>query len=208
MKALLTARRIHPGHFEAFRQAWQPERFPEGMVKACILRDRTDPDLVTAFALLDLPDQRISELRAELAPSEREREARMAPHVAETMVAGFFDVVWSKEGRATGDHVLVPMTERRLKPGTANEFRTALAEYVATMGELPPGLSAVMTLEHEANPEHMIQFGIVRTDDPQAFAEASRAGRETMLEALAPYIDSIGIDTTYDMVEEISPVRA
>ena len=40
------------------------------------------------------------------------------------------------------------------------------------MGELPPGLSTVMTLAHEADPDHMIQFGVVRTDDPQAFAEA------------------------------------
>lgn len=208
MKAILTARRLHPGHFEAFRQAWQPEDgFPAGMVKSYILRDRNDPDQVTSFGLFDLSEERIAAIRVELAPQEREREVRMAPHVAQTLVSGFFDVVWSKEGRATGDHNLVPMTERKLKPGTADEFRAALAEYASGMGELPPGLAQVMTLANEGNPEHMIQFGLVRTDDPQGFAAATGEGRQTMLEALAPYIDSIGIDTTYDLVEEISPVH-
>ena len=65
-----------------------------------------------------------------------------------------------------------------------------------------------MTLASESNPEHLIQSG----DRPHRRSSRVRggepAGRETMLEALAPYIDSIGIDTTYDLVEEMSPVHA
>ncbi len=208
MKAILTARRLHPGHFEAFRQAWQPERFPPGMVKAYVLRDRNDADQVTAFGVFDLSEERIAEQRVELAPKERERDDRMAAHVAETITSGFFDVTWSMEGRATGDHGLVPMTERRLRPGTSGEFRAALKEYVALIGELPPGLARAMLFANESNPDHLIQLGIVRTDDPRGFTETTRPGRETMLEALSPYIESIGIDTTYDLVEEVSPVHA
>jgi hypothetical protein len=207
MKTVVTARRLIPGHFDAFRQAWQPERFPEGMVKAYILRDPHDPDQVTAMGLFDVAPERLAALRVQEAPMERAREERIAPHVSQTLVAGFFDVVMSMEGcPATGCHGLVPMTERRLKPGASDEFLEALTAYTAGIRELPPDVASVAALANEANPEHMIQFGVVRTDDPEAFAQESRRGRATMLEALAPFIDSIGIDTTYDLVEEVTTV--
>ncbi len=178
------------------------------MVNAYILRDRNDPDQVTAFGLFDLVEDAVAEVRVELAPKEREREDRMAPHVAETMTSGFFDVPWMMDGRGAGDHGLVPMTERWLRPGTSLEFRTALKEYIAVIGELPPGLAQAMLFASESNPDHLIQLAIVRTDNPRGFTEMNRPGRETMLEALSPYIESIGIDTTYDLVEEVSPVHA
>jgi hypothetical protein len=178
------------------------------MVKAYILRDRHNADQVTAFGLFDLSEDAIAEQRVELAPKEREREDRMAAHVAETVTSGFFDVTWTMDGRGSGDHGLVPMTERRLRPGTGGEFRAALKEYIAVIGELPPGLAQAMLFANESNPDHLIQLAIVRTDDPSGFTESNRPGRETMLEALSPYIESIGIDTTYDLVEEVSPVHA
>ena len=208
MKAVVTARRLHPGHFEAFRQAWQPHSYPAGLVRLCILRDRVDRDLVTAFGLFDLDDRRLGEMRMGIGPAEHEREERMAGHVRETLLSGFFDVAWTRQGRPTGEHNLVPFTERRLRPGAGDEFREALAAYVGGMDELPPGLSEVMMLAGEHDPDHVIQFGIVRTDDPDGFSEKTRPSRETMLEVLAPYIESIGIDTTFDLVEEIVPVHA
>ncbi len=209
MKVVFTARRIKPGHFEAFRQSWQPERWPEGMIKAYLLRDPADPDQITAFGLFDVTDERAANLQRELEPSERERHERMAPHVAETLVSGLFGVVHSQAGTATGEHTTVPLTERRLKPGHGEAYAAAMQGFVDSMGgELPPGLTQVLALAEDSDPNHMIQLGIVRTDDPSAMRDSSSSGRDRMLEAIAPHVESVGLDVTYELVEELSPVHA
>jgi hypothetical protein len=209
MKVVFTARKIKPGHFEAFRQAWQPERWPEGMVKAYLLRDPADRDQITAFGLFDVSDERAAALQREVEPSERERHERMAPHVAETITGGLYTVADSQSGSATGEHVVVPLTERRLKPGHRDAYVAAVRDFVAGMGgELPPGLTQVLALVDDADPYHRIQLGIVRTDDPVAMRDGSRSGRDRMLEAIAPHVESVGLDVSYEPVEELSPVHA
>src|SRR5437773_4437486 len=118
MKAVFTARRLQPGHYSEFRKAWEPQQFPAGFRGAYILRNTVDPEQITAFGLFDVTDERAQELENELEPSERERHERMAPHVAETVVSGFFDVAHMQSGEATGKETAVLLTERHLKPGT------------------------------------------------------------------------------------------
>src|SRR5690242_2482578 len=122
MKVVFTARRIAPGRFEEFRRAWEPEQWPDGMLKTYILRDPGDPDQVTVLGLFDVSDERAAELQDELEATERARHARMAPFVEATLVSGLFDVAHTETGSATGERAAVPLTERRLRPGTFDQY--------------------------------------------------------------------------------------
>ena len=126
MKVVFAARRLNPGQYEAFRKAWEPpEGFPEGFARAYIIRDMNDPDVVITFGLFEVSDERADQLKTELEPSERARHAAMAPYVAETLVAGLYDVVHEEEGSATGAHTIVPLTERLLRPGALAAYMDA-----------------------------------------------------------------------------------
>jgi hypothetical protein len=41
----------------------------------------------------------------------------------------------------------------------------------------------------------------------QAFRSDTGSGRQEMLDALAPHIASVGLDTTYELIEEIAAVH-
>ena len=205
MKVVFTARRLKPGQYDGFREAWEPEHFPEGFQRALILRD---PDVVVAFGLFDVSDERADQLKNDLQPSERARHDAMAPYVAETLVSGLFDVVYSMQGSADGALTIVPLTERHLKPGAMDDYRATMMKFAESMGGPPPGMVEMMALADTADGDHLIQLGILRTDDPGALSSQNRGGREQMVAAIAPYIESIGIDTTFELVEELAPSHA
>jgi hypothetical protein len=207
MKVVFAARRLNPGQYEAFRKAWEPpEGFPEGFTRAYIVRDMNDPDVVITFGLFEVSDERADQLKTELEPSERARHEAMAPHVAETLVAGLYDVVHQEEGSATGSHTVVPLTERVLRPGALAAYMDAAAAAMA--GRMPPELVHFLAMSDTAHPEHLIQLGIFRTDDPEGMRASSRGGRQQMLDAIAPHVESTGIDSTFQMVEELTPAHA
>jgi hypothetical protein len=207
MKVVFAARRLNPGQYEGFRKAWEPpEGFPEGFAHAYIIRDMNDPDVVISFGLFEVSDERAGQLKAELEPSERARHAAMAPYVAETLVAGLYDVVHEQEGTATGAHTIVPLTERVLRPGALGAYMDAARGAVGD--GMPPELVHFIAMSDTAHPEHLIQLGIFRTDDPAGMRESSRGGRQGMLDAIAPHVESTGIDSTFEMVEELTPAHA
>jgi hypothetical protein len=207
MKAVITARRLHPGHTEAFINAWRPTAWHPAVLQMLALRSSTEPEVFTTVALLHAETARLAELRAEWGAAAYERGQRLEPHVAETMLAGYFDVVFDLDGEAAGDHLLVPLTERRLRTGTGAEFVEALAAASRREGRLPHGMTRVMAMANEADPDHVVQFALVATDDPDAFRRSVRAGRERMRESIAPYVESVGVDATFDQVEQITPAR-
>ena len=207
MKVVFAARRLNPGHYEAFRKAWEPpDGFPEGFTRAYIVRDTNDPDVVLTFGLFEVSDERADQLQVELEPSERARHAAMAPHVAETLVAGLYDVVHEQEGSGSGAHTILPLTERVLRPGALPAYQEAASAAMA--GGIPPELVQFIAMSDTAHPEHLIQFGVFRTDDPAAMRERSQAGRQGMLDAIAPHVESTGIDSTFQLLEELTPAHA
>jgi hypothetical protein len=208
LKVVFTARRVHPGQFDGFRSAWEPERFPDGFERAYVLRDPGDPDVVVACGMFDVTDERAGRLKAELEPSERARHAAMAPFVAETLVTGLFDVVHSVEGAGSGRHTIVPLTERRLKPGSLADYRAAMRRATTESGGPPRETVRIVAMADTADREHLIQFGIFRSDEPGAMRARGRGGRERMLAAIAPYVQSVGLDRTFEMVEELAPAHA
>ncbi len=208
MKVVFTARRLNPGQYEGFRKAWEPETFPQGFQRAYIARDTADPEVVIAFGLFDVSDERAEQLKGDLEPSERARHEAMAPYVAETLVSGLFDVAYSMQGSAEGAITIVPLTERHIKPGSMDDYRATMQEFAAAMGGPPPGMEQMLALADTADPDHLIQLGILRTDDADALRQQNRGGREEMVERIAPFVESVGIDTTFELVEELSPAHA
>jgi hypothetical protein len=177
------------------------------MVKAYVLRDPADPEVVLALGLFDLTDQQAERVRHAVAEPERDRHDRMAPHVAETLVSGLFDVVHTQRGTGTGDTTVVPLTERHLKPGCVDAVVEAMTAFGKRTGGMPAGLEQVIAMRDTADADHVIQLGIIRTDDLGAMRERI-GGRDEMLAVIEPFLDSVGLDATYELVEELSPVRA
>jgi hypothetical protein len=87
----LTARRLKPGAYEAFRSAWDPNGIPGGWVRVYHCRDIKDPDVVISFGLFD---GTLDELRDAQARLERDAQLdRISPHVEEVLLDGSYDVV-------------------------------------------------------------------------------------------------------------------
>jgi hypothetical protein len=207
MKAVFTARRLNAGHYDDFRKAWEPDQWPAGFKGAYLMRDTADPDQITVMGLFDLSDDDAARLQTDLEPSERDRHERMAPHVADTLVSGLFDVTVHETGGATGSHTAVLLTERTLKPGSFEAYMDAGRHFNEQMGGAPAGLE-FMLLRDTANAEHVIQLGIVRVADMQGFRDSVGSGRQEMLDAIAPFVASIGLDASYELIEEVAPVHA
>jgi hypothetical protein len=94
--SVLTGRRLAPGAYEAWREAWQPDEWPAG-VKAYILRKVGDPDEIIAFGFFDGTMDELEAMRPDPA-SEEARHARMAPHVESQFADGVYEVVEVVEG--------------------------------------------------------------------------------------------------------------
>jgi hypothetical protein len=206
MKAVFTARRLNAGHYDDFRKAWEPDEWPAGFKGAHVMRDTADPDQITIIGLFDVSDDEAARLQTDLGPSEQARHDRMAPHIAETIVSGLFDVVVHEDGGATGNQKAVLLTERMLKPGSFDDYMEAGRQTNERMGGMPAGLE-FMLLQDTANPDHTIQLGIVRVADIQAFRDTVGSSRQDMLDSIAPFLASVGIDTAYELIEEIAPVH-
>ena len=73
----ITTRRIAPGSYEAFRRAWRPSAFPEGMLRAyeCYSEERSE---VVGVSIWESAEARE---RYRLSDVEAERREAMAPFV-------------------------------------------------------------------------------------------------------------------------------
>lgn len=92
MHALLTVRKLKRGTYDDWRQAWEPDEWPEGAQKAYILRNLDDPDEIIAFGFYegDLTQRRTD---ARMQEMQRSRFERMAPYVESTGADGVYEVI-------------------------------------------------------------------------------------------------------------------
>jgi hypothetical protein len=91
MLCALTARRLVPGGYAAFRDAWDPGVMPDGFVRVVVARKRDDPDLVVTFGLFD---GTLDEFRAVQATLDYPAQlARIEPFVQEVELDGLFEAV-------------------------------------------------------------------------------------------------------------------
>jgi len=95
MICTLTARRLKPGSYEAFRSAWDPSDAPAEVIgrwkRIYHVRDVDDENVVISFGLFD---GSLAELRAIQGQAGREEQvSRVDPLVDEVLLDGSYEVV-------------------------------------------------------------------------------------------------------------------
>src|SRR5215216_5824809 len=90
----LTVRKLKPGSYDEWRQAWWPEseseEMPEG-AELYIVRNTKDPDEIIAFGLFTGNKE---EMEAMMDPDqEQKRQEAMAPHVESVGADGVYEVI-------------------------------------------------------------------------------------------------------------------
>ena len=87
----LTARKLKPGSYDDWRQAWESGDTPEG-VKAYICRNVRDPDEIVAFGILETSDEELQHLQP-TPDTEEARKAAMAPYIESISTDGLYEVI-------------------------------------------------------------------------------------------------------------------
>jgi hypothetical protein len=95
MICTLTARRLRPGSYDAFRQAWDPAEAPPEVIgrwkRIYHVRDVEDENVVISFGLFD---GSLEELREMQGQAGRGRQlGRVDPLVEEIILDGSYEVV-------------------------------------------------------------------------------------------------------------------
>jgi hypothetical protein len=98
---VLTHRRLKPGSYDAFRDAWQPDDWWPAFEQGYHLRSLDDPDEVVSFAFYDTTVEEFELMRDDphwLAAEDR-RLHRLAPFQLSMRIGGVYEV--AEEIRAT-----------------------------------------------------------------------------------------------------------
>ncbi len=95
MICTLTARRLKPGSYEAFRAAWDPADAPPEVIgrwrRIYHARDVDDEDVVLSFGLFDGTLDELRELQGQAGRGGQ--VDRIAPLVEEVLLDGSYEVV-------------------------------------------------------------------------------------------------------------------
>jgi heme-degrading monooxygenase HmoA len=96
--------------------------------------------------------------------------------------------------------MICALTVRTLKPGTFDQFREA---FMGGMEDDPPeGFVRFNMLRNAENPDEVISFGFFDGSVEQLREVASKEGYDEQLERIAPFVESVGADGLYEIVEE------
>ncbi len=94
MIVMFSARRLKPGAWEQFRQAWDPgEGRPPGFKRAYHARNIRDEDEVISFGLFDMSIDDYRNWREQQDAEENQRVDRMSTFVQNEHVSGVYEVV-------------------------------------------------------------------------------------------------------------------
>jgi hypothetical protein len=94
MIVMFTARRLKPGAWEQFRQAWDPggDRPPE-FVRAYHARNIRDEDEIISFGLFDMTKDDYHRWRGEAEAQENSRVDHMSAFVEAEHASGVYEVI-------------------------------------------------------------------------------------------------------------------
>jgi len=91
MICTLTARRLKPSAYDAFRSAWDPGGVPDGWTHIYHCRDVENPDVVISFGLFAGTLEQLRDAQARLG--RHAQVDRIGPHVEEVLLDGSYEVV-------------------------------------------------------------------------------------------------------------------
>jgi hypothetical protein len=92
------------------------------------------------------------------------------------------------------------LTVRTLKPGTFDQFRAAFMEGMAA--DPPEGWLRFNMVRNAENPDEVICFGFFDGTVESLRAAAAQQGYDQQLARIAPFVESVGADGLYDVVED------
>jgi hypothetical protein len=102
--------------------------------------------------------------------------------------------------------MLCALTVRTLKPGTFDQFRDVFLSGFDTDNP-PAGWVRFNMVRNAENPDEVISFGFF--DGTVEQLRGSVAGDyQEQLDKVAPYVESVGADGLYDVVEDFSATSA
>lgn len=94
MIVMFTARRLKPGAWEQFRQAWDPDDAkPPGFQRAYHARNIRDEDEVISFGLFDMTKDDYHRWREAADAEENRRVDRLSAFVQNEYVSGVYEVI-------------------------------------------------------------------------------------------------------------------
>jgi heme-degrading monooxygenase HmoA len=96
------------------------------------------------------------------------------------------------------------LTERKLQAGTFDQFREAFMRPVRA-GRMPAGWQRFNMLRSADDPNHVICFGIFDGTVDDLRASAALVGYEDQQAAIAPFVESVGTDAFFEVVEDLTP---
>jgi hypothetical protein len=92
------------------------------------------------------------------------------------------------------------LTVRKLKAGSYEEWRAA---WEGDPENWPKGVHAYI-LRNMSDPDEIIAFGLTDRSIDEMRDEGMAQEQEARNAAMSPYIDSIGADGVYEVIDEIS----
>jgi hypothetical protein len=97
--------------------------------------------------------------------------------------------------------MLCALTVRTLKPGAFEEFREAFMRFEDA--ENPPaGMVRFNMIRNAENPDEVVCFGFFDGTVDELRRVAADQDYGAQLEAIAPFVESVGADALYEVVEE------
>jgi heme-degrading monooxygenase HmoA len=96
--------------------------------------------------------------------------------------------------------MICALTVRKLKPGTFDQFHEA---FMSDMEEdPPPGFVRFNMLRNAEDPDEVISFGFFDGSPEQLREVAAKEGYAEQVERIAPFVESVGADGLYEIVED------
>jgi hypothetical protein len=98
--------------------------------------------------------------------------------------------------------MLCALTVRTLKPGTFDQFREAFMASEDFADNPPEGFVRFAMVRSVKNPDEVISFGLFDGTPEELRKVAADSGYEEQLEAIAPFVESVGADGLYEVIED------
>jgi hypothetical protein len=103
--------------------------------------------------------------------------------------------------------MLCALTVRQLKPGTFDQFREAFMSGFDP-DSAPEGWVRFNMIRNAENPDEVVTFGFFSGTADQLREPANRSEYEEQMKKIEPYVESVGADGFYDVVEDVSAASA
>jgi heme-degrading monooxygenase HmoA len=102
--------------------------------------------------------------------------------------------------------MLCALTVRKLKPGTFEDFRKAFMGH-ANPDAAPAGWVRFNMIRGLDDPDEVVCFGFF-DGTLEELRSAGRDGYDKQQQDIAPYVESVGTDAIFEVVEDYSRARS